>query len=284
MKNSATWLLCLIMSAIPMMAAAQSNIQSAFNALIKSPDVQVTESHVLEKDPETDKKTSQCDIYNFVIPADQFKLINNIVKAIEKDSQYAYGLYSGRLQPSDHEIALAVGDGDGNRDVFLTDLGGEYSYAVFLAPKSEDPEGIHRYAYGISYKDSKKNDKITGKLVVTYATTLKYRQQVAAEQQQEYTERQFRMVTRIDKENMEQDTWFDKLMSYFQSMADANSKTRIALATKAFKVIRDTSKYPEVTTADKGAIREILKVMVSDIKYSESVLNKLLNQCLVELK
>ena len=280
MKNSAMWLLCLILSAMPMPAAAQSNIKSAFNALIKSPDVQITESHVLEKDPDTDKKTSQCDVYDFVLPADQFKLIKNIVNAIEKDSQHAYGLYSGRITPSDQEIILAVGDGNGQNEVALTDLGGDYSYAAFLAPKSEDPEGIYRYVYGISYKQLKKNDNITGRLVVTYATTLKYRQQAAAEQQQN----QWKILNRMNKELSEQDSWFDMLMSYFQSMAEATSKTRIALATKAFKVIRDTSKYPEVTTADKAAIREILKVMVSDSKYSERVLNKLLNQCLIELK
>lgn len=280
MKNSAMWLLCLILSAMPMPATSQSNIQSAFNALIKSPDVQISESHILEKDPDTDKKTSQSDVYNFVLPADQFKLIKNIVNAIEKDSQNAYGLYSGRLTPSDQDIILAVGDGNGNKNISLTDLGCDYSYAVFLAPKSEDPEGIYRYAYGISYNLSKKNDNITGRLVVTYATTLKYRQQAAVEQQQN----QWKMLNKMNKELQEEDTWFDMLMSYFQSMSDATSKTRIALATKAFKVIRDTSKYPEVTTADKDAIREILKVMVSDRKYSESVLNKLLNQCLVELK
>ena len=280
MKNSAMWLLCLILSAMQIPAAAQSNIQSAFNALIKSPDVQITESHVLEKDPDTDKKTSQCDVYDFVLPADQFKLIKNIVNAIEKDSQHAYGLYSGRITPSDQEITLAVGDGNGRNDVSLTDLGGDYSYAAFLAPKSEDPEGIYRYAYGISYKQSKNNDDIMGRIVVTYATTLKYRQQAAVEQQQD----QWKMFNKLNKEMSEQDSWFDMLMSYFQSMSEATSKTRIALATKAFKVIRDTSKYPEVTPADKDAIREILKVMVSDSKYSESVLNKLLNQCLVELK
>ncbi|MDE7418953.1 MAG: hypothetical protein K2N35_01950 [Muribaculaceae bacterium] len=281
MKTSITRLLCLILSAMPMMAMAQSNIQSAFNALIKSSDAQITESHVLEKDPDSDKKISQCDIYNFVIPEDQFKLIKNIVNAIEKDNRHAYGLYSGS---ADRDVLLAVGNDSPVKDATLTDAGGQYAYAVFLAPKSEDSEGIYRYAYGIGYKESKKSDKIVGKLVVTYATTLKHRQQVAIEQQQAYTERQLRMVNRIDREMAEQESWFDMLMSYFQGMTDANSKTRIALASKAFKVIRDTSKYPEVTKADKATIREILKVMISDGKYSESVLNKLLNQCLVELK
>ena len=279
MKTSATRILCLILSAMPLLATAQSNIQSAFNALIKSPDVQISESHVLEKDPDSDKKTSQSDVYNFVLSAGQFKLIKNIINAIEKDRQHAYGLYSGSITPSDQDIVLAVGDGN-NGGVSLTDLGGDYSYAIFLAPKSEDPEGIYRYAYGISYKKSKKNDNIIGKLVVTYATTLKYRQQIAAEQKQD----QWKIFNQMNKELSEQDSWFDMLMSYFQGMSEATPKTRIALAAKAFKVIRDTSKYPEVTTADKNAIREILKVMVSDSKYSESVLNKLLNQCLVELK
>ena len=123
--------------------------------------------------------------------------------------------------------------------------------------------------------------------MINYATTAEYREQVQQEAEREKNRRWLIDMGEIKigtSESVSKDSWFDKLMSYFQSMPDATSKTRIALATKAFMVIRDTSKYPEVTQADKDAIREILKVMVSDSKYSESVLNKLLNQCLVELK
>lgn len=76
-------------------------------------------------------------------------------------------------------------------------------------------------------------------------------------------------------------------MSYLQTMTSANSQTRIALASKAYMLIRDASQYPDysdVSKSDKDTVREILKGMISDKKYSETVLNELLNQCLVNLK
>ena len=45
------------------------------------------------------------------------------------------------------------------------------------APKEEDPNGIYRYAHGLSYL-SKKNDSIYGILATTYALTLKARQDI----------------------------------------------------------------------------------------------------------
>lgn len=278
MKTSFIRLLSLLLAAIPMTAAAQNNIKSAFNEIIKCPEAQITETHSLEKDPITGVKTGQSDVYRFVLPANKENLIKKVFSAFDKDTDMAYSINRGKNEKNDRKINLAIGNGDGD-GVHINNQGYDYIYSLFLAPTSEDSDGIYRYAYGINYK--KDGGKLIGKLVITYATTLNYRQQMAQK-------KQYNVLRNLSNGAYvitgSQKSWFETLMSYFQSMTSANSQTRIALATKAYNVIRDTSKYPDVTETDKDAIREILKGMISDKKYSETVLNKLLSQCLVSIK
>lgn len=279
MNTYVSRLISLLLAVIPMLAAAQTNIKSAFDALIKCPDVQITESHTLEKDPETNIKTGQSDIYNFTLPAKKIKLIENITSAFNKDSEMAYSINSGNTTNTENAIIkLAIGDGSGE-GVYINEPEYQYLYSLFLPPRSEDPNGIYRYAYGINYKQEGGN--IIGKLVVTYATTLKYRQQAQLN-------RQLNMLNSIPNGSIivstPQQTWFDLLMSYFQSMASSSPQVKISLATKAYNVIRDTQEYPEVTENDKNTVREILKGMIADKKYSDTMLNTLLNQCLVGIE
>lgn len=269
----------LLLAVIPLLAAAQTNIKSSFDTLIKCPDVQITESHTLEKDPATNAKTGQSDIYYFTLPANRIKLIENITSAFNKDSEMAYSINSGNKTNTENAIIkLAIGDGSGE-GVYINEPECQYIYSLFLPPKSEDPNGIYRYAYGINYKQEGGN--IIGKLVVTYATTLKYRQQA---QQNKQLDMLHNLSNGTIIVSPQQQTWFDLLMSYFQSMTSANSQVRISLATKAYNVIRDTQKYPEVTENDKNTVREILKGMIADRKYSETMLNTLLNQCLIGIE
>lgn len=269
----------LLLAVIPLLAAAQTNIKSSFDTLIKCPDVQITESHTLEKDPATNAKTGQSDIYYFTLPANRIKLIENITSAFNKDSEMAYSINSGNKTNTENAIIkLAIGDGSGE-GVYINEPECNYIYSLFLPPRSEDPNGIYRYAYGINYKQEGGN--IIGKLVVTYATTLKYRQQAQLN-------RQLNMLNSIPNGSIivstPQQTWFDLLMSYFQSMASSSPQVKISLATKAYNVIRDTQEYPEVTENDKNTVREILKGMIADRKYSDTMLNTLLNQCLVGIE
>lgn len=281
MKKTIIGLLSLASTIMPLATVAQTNVKAAFDAIIKCPEAKITESHQLEKDPMTNIKTGQCDIYNFILPADKINLVKNAVSAFNKDSEMAYSINQGNVMSDSYVVSLAVGDGSSS-GVIISEPERDYIYATFLAPLSESPEGNYRYAYGMNYKEEK--GKIEGKLIVTYATTLDYRQKKAREQQ-------FDILRNLSGENAvfttgnsQQQEWFSTLMSYFQSMTSANSQTRIALATKAYKLIRDADKYPEVTESDKNTVREILRAMISDKKYSETVLNQLLNQCLVILK
>lgn len=276
MKTSHFRLISLLLAVVPLMAAAQSNIKSAFEAIIKCPQAQISESHTLDKDPSTGKKTGQSDVYRFALPASKEKLLDKVFEAFDKDIEKAYSVKRGRSLRSEGQIGLAIGNGESSEFINCPDC--EYIYSLFLAPQAEDPDGIYRYGYAMSFKEE--GSQLVGKLVVTYATTLKYRQQLAQEQQYNV----LRNLSNIN-EDPEEQSWFDILMRYFQNMPTANPHTRIGLATKAYKVIRDTSKYPEVTKSDKDAIREILKVMISeDYRYSDPMLNKLLNQCLVGIK
>lgn len=281
MKTSTILIISLILALSPLSVSAQTNIKNAFDAILKSSAAEISETHTLERDPATGFKTGQSDIYQFSLPSNKKNLINNVFAAFDKDNVKAYSLNRGNPRRSGNSVSLAVGDGSGT-GVSLTDNGHEYIYSLFLAPAAEDPEGIHRYAYALTYRE--KGGRIEGELVVTYATTLKYRQE-AAEKRQYKTLRNLSNVTNVyTSENSSQKSWFDMMMSYFQGITQANTQTRISLATKAFNLIQNTSSYPEVTTHEKNAVREILKGMVSDPKYDESVLRSLLNQCLVDLK
>ena len=284
MKKSVFRLICLMIAALPAAATAQTNIKSAFDAIIKCKDAQIVESHTLEKDPGTNVKIGQSDVYRFTLPANKDGLVKAVTAAFEKDSEAAYSINRGKSVNTERDIVLMVGNDEEN-GVHINNPDCEYIYALFLPPKSEDRTGNYRYAYAMNCKE--KDGKLVGKLVVTYATTLKYRQ----EQEQQ---RKLRILKSFDQESsvfdgfdtqpLEQQTWFEMLMSYIQPMTQANTQTRIALASKAYRHISELPDYPEVTEQDKNAAREILKGMISEPKYSETVLNRLLNQCLVAIK
>lgn len=242
MKTSIIRLFSLLLTAIPLMAAAQTNIKTAFDAIINCPEAQVIENHTLDKDPQTGLKTGQCDIYSFTLPSNKMKLVKNVLSAFDKDADMAYSMSKGKAISSQNKTTLAVGNDSGS-GVLITPIGHDYIYSLFLAPLSEDPDGIYRYAYAINYIEEK--NKITGQLVITYATTLKHRQQI--EQQ-----RQYNLINNLPNGayvltngNTVQKSWFELLISYFQGMTSASTQTRISLATKAYRVIKDTSKYPE---------------------------------------
>ncbi len=276
MKTFPLRLLSLLATLLPLMAVAQSNIKSAFDAIIKCPQAEIRDVHSISKDPLTNSKTGQYDIYTFTLPADKMKLINNLVSAFEKDSDKAYEIEKGVA--SKKKISVAVGDG--TQTAQITEPGAVYTYSLFLAPKTEDPRGIYRYAYGMNYKEE--DGKIQGQLIVTYATTLQYRQQMNEMEENPYN---FDWTTGMRLYfSKDQQSWFDSVMTCLQSMTKANSQTRIALATKMFNLIQDSSHYPEVTSTEKNTVREIIKNMLDNDNYSETVLNTMLRQCLANLK
>lgn len=276
-------LFSLLITVIPIVATAQVAVRSAFDDIIKYPEAITNEEHSLDKDPDTNTKTSQYDIYSFELPASKIKLIKNVISAFGKDSQTAYSINQGKISDKDKsEIRLAIGDGD-NKNVRITKPNCEYIYALFLAPASEDPEGKYRYAYAMNFKEE--DGKLIGNLIVTYATTLKYRQD-AERRQSRMLNSEGAMLMELPSEFTSQQTWFDKIMSCLESMTMATtSQMRISLASRTLKLIMDADKKTNATDAEKNVVREILKGMISDKQYySNNMLYTILNQCLVALK
>lgn len=283
MKKSLLNLITLIAAVVPSGALAQSNVAKAFDAIIKSSDAKIAETHTLEKDPMTGLKSGQCDIYNFELPSSKFQLIKNVTTAFEKDNDNAYTMYSGTPDGNENVvIEVAVGDAStsGPR---INDPGYEYKCALFLAPISEDPSGIYRYAYGISWREE--GSRILGKIFVTYATTLQYRQR-------KQQERQLGILNSWDSKNgayiitsggKTPAAWFDQVMSCLQAIPEAKQRAGISFATKAYKLVRDMNEYGQVKQSDKDVVIELIKSLDADPKIKEPMIKTLLQRSLVEL-
>lgn len=285
MKKIALRLLSLFLALAPLSAAAQSNIKAAFDAIINCPEAEITPSHYMQRDPETGVKSGQDDIYKFTLPANKMNLIKKAQAAFEKDIPNAYAVKSGRNSKKDPQILLHSEEVEYG-GISIDDQGRDFIYALFLPSKSEDPDGKYRYSYGLNYKEE--NGQIIGKLIINYATTLKYRQSVAQEKSgwswnsgtTFNTSTNGVVVIESSDSNGEQPTWFEAVMKCLNGMSQANHNTRLALATKAYTIITDVKKYPGVTAQDKDALRGILRAMRSDgKKYSDPTLNALLIQC-----
>lgn len=265
--------ICLIGILIPLNGKAQTNVQKAFNELLKNSDVEYTETHSLNKDVETGIKESQCDVYRFTLPASKFKLVENILKAFKTDEDKAYSINEGKSDKNSQQISVAVGDGSGS-GVLVNPHGYNYYYALYLAPKSEDITGNYRYAYAIYWKKGK--DKVEGALIVTYATTLKYRQNQAYS----YTGLNYLQVNTTDE------NWFSKMVNYIQALSNtnANSAGQQALAAKIFKQAQNSQNIKGLSEGDKDAARELLKTMMSERDKYDSLTIQLLNSALVNIK
>ncbi|MDE5571718.1 MAG: hypothetical protein K2I86_06705 [Prevotella sp.] len=171
----------LMVAAVLMLTAttalAQQHIQEAFDALRQSKAQQeVWSENSVEKDPATGKLEGLNDTYDFVImqPGQKGKkLINNILKAFEQDEPAAYSVSRGGHNTLERYVLLAVGNGDTGGVPISQIEGSTHIYACFL--DLNDSLRNHRYAYALEWVE--KDDYIKGRIVKTYATTLKFRQQ-----------------------------------------------------------------------------------------------------------
>lgn len=290
MKTIAIRLISIIIALSPLPALAQTNIKAAFDAIIKCSDADISASHSLEKDPETKIKNGQDDIYEFVLPANKMNLIKKALAAFDKDIPNAYAVKSGKNKGNSQQILLHS-EQSGISGIAIDNPGYEYIYALFLPSKAEDPEGKYRYAYAMNYKEV--DGQIRGKLVINYATTLKHRQSAQGNSQFFW---QNGTVTKIDRNGSydfinnfdsdpEQQTWFEMVMACINGMApNISNKTNIALATKAYRLIREMKNYPEVTDQDKNTLRQIFKKMSTGKYYHDDILLELLRQCETAIK
>ena len=166
-------ILAALLTAMPAAMTAQENIQKAFNALLNDKIVETKTQHSLERDPETGQKSAQADVYDFVVTnASALSRIKDIEKAFEKDKNAAYQIRSGNGNAGRNNVSLAVGNNRSQSVSIGSMKGSNYIYACFLDP--DDAEKKYRYAYAMEWLD--KGQKTQVRLVITYATTQKYRE------------------------------------------------------------------------------------------------------------
>lgn len=275
MKTRIICILSLLMAIMPFTSQAQTNIRKAFDKLIQNGDVTLSESHSKEKDTDTGIKQSQSDIYNFTLPAKKINLVENILKAFRDDDRLAYSTSSGLTVAGDRNIVLAVGD-DSAGGVQVTRPGRNYVYACFLAPEKENPSGNYRYAYAMNWEEN--SGEINGTLIVTYATTLKYRQSVSSGKSFKILNSGSTIEYTANGHSFMK-SWFTTFMGYVQMMSTENRQARQAIAAKIYEHCKNSS---DVSAEDKNTARELIKGMISE--YNDNVIRQLLNASLVNLK
>lgn len=162
-----------LLAMLPLAIQAQENIKRAFDALIQDSSVELSATHKLVKDPETGVKESQFDWWEFNLPKSKQQLVKNIQRAFEQDREQAYSISTGSNSRGGEGVeVVAIGNSNSGGYTVGEIKGSDYIYGLFLAP--DDTERIHRYAYVLEWKE--KGNEILGRLAITYATTLKYRQ------------------------------------------------------------------------------------------------------------
>ncbi len=164
-----TGMLMLLPSAVP----AQQQIQQAFDALRNSNIKEIISRHSVEKDPDLGTMEGLEDTYDFELTDNRDKrLIDNIWKAFELDEAHAYSVSTGSNGNSEDFVSLAVGDSNKGGVAIGLIKDSKWIYACFLDPN--DTLRQHRYAYALEWAEN--GNKIRGRIVKTYATTLKFRQ------------------------------------------------------------------------------------------------------------
>lgn len=165
-----TGLLMLLPSAV----LAQQHIQQAFDALRNSNIKEISSRHSVEKDPDLGTMEGLEDTYDFELTDNRDKrLIDNIRKAFELDEAHAYSVSTGSNGNSEDFVSLAVGDSNKGGVAIGLIKDSKWIYACFLDPN--DTLRQHRYAYALEWAEN--GNKIRGRIVKTYATTLKFRQE-----------------------------------------------------------------------------------------------------------
>lgn len=269
MKKLIVTFLALFAMAIPWQASAQTNVKKAFDKLLNSTDVEMQkESHQMSKNPQSGKKESMFAVYYFSLPESKEKLIKEVLAAFRTDEAEAYTMESGMAGKEDPPIHLAAGEGP-EYNVRINYEGYHYMYACYLAPASEDPEGNHRYAYGVYWKKDK-GEKIDGGLVITYATTLKYRQEKTKSQNNQTLQSMVKSQGSQDNS----DVWFQQFMNYVYAFDEADDDVKLPLATRIYQCAKQ---MPEnASEEDRRLANNILSDMIESKKYSANTL-KLLN-------
>lgn len=262
MRHYKIMALCLSMLVIPTVAMAQANIKKAFDKFLKSSSVEYTSKHSLDKDPETNKKEGQMDIYEYTIPTKHKNLIKELEKAFEEDKDKAYTIESGtKRNKGSWDVSLAVGNGKGTSVGLGSRKGERYMYSCFIDP--EDKARIYRYAYGMSWLED--GNEITGRLVVTYATTLKYRQNSASTG----------YMSIISNQNRDTDSWLGNFHFYAKQLEEKLKDKSNGSSLYINEIYKICKQSPQLTPTEKTLIENEIKKLqqLTDDDFQKNLLN-----------
>ena len=237
-----TGMLMLLPSAVP----AQQQIQQAFDALRNSNlQKEASSRHSIEKDPDTGQMEGLEDTYDFIIPDKLGRnLIEDIRKAFQKDEAKAYSVNTGRKGNSEDFVSLAVGDSNKGGVAIGLIKDSKWIYACFLDPN--DTLRQHRYAYALEWAEN--GNKIRGRIVKTYATTLKFRQSKKQSRTITVNGNNFAFGSFFsDADTKPSETWLSEFNTYknlFLKNPDGTAAN--SYATQIYRLCKDTKSLEDV--------------------------------------
>ena len=236
-----TGMLMLLPSAVP----AQQQIQQAFDALRNSNIKEISSRHSVEKDPDLGTMEGLEDTYDFELTDNRDKrLIDNIRKAFELDEAHAYSVSTGSNGNSEDFVSLAVGDSNKGGVAIGLIKDSKWIYACFLDPN--DTLRQHRYAYALEWAEN--GNKIRGRIVKTYATTLKFRQEKKQSRTITVNGNNFAFGSFFsDADTKPSETWLSEFNTYknlFLKNPDGNAAN--SYATQIYRLCKDTKSLEDV--------------------------------------
>lgn len=236
-----TGMLMLLPSAVP----AQQQIQQAFDALRNSNIKEISSRHSVEKDPDLGTMEGLEDTYDFELTDNRDKrLIDNIRKAFELDEAHAYSVSTGSNGNSEDFVSLAVGDSNKGGVAIGLIKDSKWIYACFLDPN--DTLRQHRYAYALEWAEN--GNKIRGRIVKTYATTLKFRQSKKQSRTITVNGNNFAFGSFFsDADTKPSETWLSEFNTYknlFLKNPDGNAAN--SYATQIYRLCKDAKSLEEV--------------------------------------
>lgn len=236
-----TGMLMLLPSAVP----AQQQIQQAFDALRNSNIKEISSRHSVEKDPDLGTMEGLEDTYDFELTDNRDKrLIDNIRKAFELDEAHAYSVSTGSNGNSEDFVSLAVGDSNKGGVAIGLIKDSKWIYACFLDPN--DTLRQHRYAYALEWAEN--GNKIRGRIVKTYATTLKFRQSKKQSRTITVNGNNFAFGSFFsDADTKPSETWLSEFNTYknlFLKNPDGNAAN--SYATQIYRLCKDAKSLEDV--------------------------------------
>lgn len=236
-----TGLLMLLPSAV----LAQQHIQQAFDALRNSNIKEISSRHSVEKDPDLGTMEGLEDTYDFELTDNRDKrLIDNIRKAFELDEAHAYSVSTGSNGNSEDFVSLAVGDSNKGGVAIGLIKDSKWIYSCFLDPN--DTLRQHRYAYALEWAEN--GNKIRGRIVKTYATTLKFRQEKKQSRTITVNGNNFAFGSFFSNADTKpSETWLSEFNTYknlFLKNPDGNAAN--SYATQIYRLCKDTKSLEDV--------------------------------------